>query len=218
MLTDPRDKLVPGDLQNLFVEKLRKAGGEVEQFFIEGHDEWHHGATSYAVLTMRDCIRGASHDEIAADLAPLVAKARAANVLEGLNTVLRTQDAPPPRVGALLKGTRYWGDNYANFWIGSDGIATSGTDRSKFAVGSQEPQVCQKACRSDAKCVAWTYVEPGVQGNQARCWLMGRMPPTQSPNAPCCTSGVERVEPKGDKVARPAQRQWYLYEGRLEPR
>jgi hypothetical protein len=182
VLTDPRDKLARPDMQNLFVEKLRNAGGEVEQFFVEATDEFHHGATIYAASAMRDCIRGASHDEIAADVAALVAKSLAAKVRDGTGAIVRTQDAPAPRVGALLNGIRYFGADYSNFWI-----------------GSAEPKLCQNACRSDAKCVAWTYVQPGVQGEQARCWLKDRMPPQQSQSAPCCTSGVERAEDSSGK-------------------
>jgi PAN domain len=182
VLTDPRDKLARPDMQNLFVEKLRNAGGEVEQFFVEATDEFHHGATIYAASAMRDCIRGASHDEIAADVAALVAKSLAAKVRDGTGAIVRTQDAPAPRVGALLNGIRYFGADYSNFWI-----------------GSAEPKLCQNACRSDAKCVAWTYVQPGVQGEQARCWLKDRMPPQQSQSAPCCTSGVERAEDRSGK-------------------
>ena len=41
----------------------------------------------------------------------------------------------------------------------------------------------------DARCVAFTYVNPNVQGPNARCWLKNAVP---NPVAnPCCTSGVK---------------------------
>lgn len=30
---------------------------------------------------------------------------------------------------------------------------------------------CRQLCDADEPCVAWTFVHPGVQGPQARCWL-----------------------------------------------
>jgi hypothetical protein len=52
---------------------------------------------------------------------------------------------------------------------------------------SSGPDTCQAACKSDAKCKAWTYVKAGVQGPQARCYLKNVVP---SPTAnPCCISG-----------------------------
>ena len=174
VVTDPRDKLAaPADMQNLFVAKLRGAGGQVEQFFVDTTEELHHFTERHGALAMRDCVRGASHDEIAADLAELVAKLFAE---AGARTkASRPPEAPPPRVGALLNG-----------------IDLRGADYSGLRLKSAEPQLCQIACRSDAKCVAWTYVQPGVQGPQARCWLKNQVP-QQSLNQ-CCTSGVERTQ------------------------
>jgi hypothetical protein len=186
VVTDPQDMVVPLRSQHPFVESLRKAGRQVEEYFVDssGYDlEIHHHTTPHAEVVMRDCIRGASHDEIAADLAEFVAKRLADKARAGTNAIVRTQDAPAPRVGALLNGTRYFGADYSNFWV-----------------RSAEPTLCQNACRSDAKCVAWTHVQPGVQGEQARCWLKDQVPLQQSQST-CCTSGVERPEhgtPKRD--------------------
>jgi hypothetical protein len=32
-------------------------------------------------------------------------------------------------------------------------------------------QTCEAACAEDNICSSWTYVRPGVQGPQGRCWL-----------------------------------------------
>lgn len=70
------------------------------------------------------------------------------------------------------------------------GINLPGSDYYTFQVKSAEPRPCQRACRADQLCAAWTYIEPGMQGAQARCSLKNRVPP-QVPAA-CCTSGIER--------------------------
>jgi dienelactone hydrolase len=76
VVIDPQDRIIPISNQLPFVEKLRRAGGKVEVFFVDsGGDEHadHHATTGHAALVMRECIRGASHDDIAAGLAELVA-------------------------------------------------------------------------------------------------------------------------------------------------
>jgi hypothetical protein len=57
VITDPQDRIVRIDRQNPFVEKLRKAGGEVEQYFVEATDEEHHFTTPHAVVAMTDCLQ-----------------------------------------------------------------------------------------------------------------------------------------------------------------
>ncbi len=115
---------------------------------------------------MVDCFRGAGHDEIAADLAKFEA---------GLLAAKAKQAAPVPSVGSLANGVDLSGADYSNFWV-----------------ALAERKLCQDACRSDAKCAAWTFVNPGVQGPQARCWLKSRVP--QASRNECCTSGVERTD------------------------
>lgn len=40
-----------------------------------------------------------------------------------------------------------------------------------FDLPSANAQLCEDMCASDGQCKAWTYVSPGNQGNNARCWL-----------------------------------------------
>jgi predicted esterase len=179
VVTDPRDKVVPIELQLPFVDKLRQAGGQVEEFFVDASsDDEHHFTTPYALLVIRDCIRGASNDEIAVDLSGLVAK----RLVAALDA--KTKDA------ANTSGT--------SNPLGSGGagllpdINLVGSDYLNFSVASAEPSSCQNACRSDTRCAAWTYVPSGQQGPQGRCWLKNRVPP-QTQNT-CCVSGVERPD------------------------
>jgi 1-phosphatidylinositol phosphodiesterase len=70
-----------------------------------------------------------------------------------------------------------------------------GGDYRNFDLGSTRPEECRDTCMVEPQCVAFTYVNPGVQGPSARCWLKGSVPP---PNADaCCVSGVKNAPPAG---------------------
>ena len=58
---------------------------------------------------------------------------------------------------------------------------------------------CPRACQRDARCVAWTFVNAGVQAPQARCWIKNSVPPRQANT--CCISGLK--EPLESNVDRP---------------
>lgn len=63
-----------------------------------------------------------------------------------------------------------------------------GQDYRSFFLQSPSPDECQDACSLNPACRAWTYVKPGVQGAQARCWLKNGVPsPTGDNN---CVSGL----------------------------
>jgi hypothetical protein len=54
------------------------------------------------------------------------------------------------------------------------------------------PDTCETACKKDGRCQAWTYVNPGIQGPSARCYLKSVIPsPT---NNSCCTSGYVKAK------------------------
>ena len=69
------------------------------------------------------------------------------------------------------------------------GIDRSGSDYRNFDLVATDPNLCADACARDAKCRAFTYVNRGVQGPSARCWLKGSVPAAAA--NPCCTSGVK---------------------------
>jgi len=70
----------------------------------------------------------------------------------------------------------------------TQGIDRNGSDYRDFDLASPDPMLCLQACVADAPCQAWTYVQPGVQGDAARCWLKNAVPPA-TPDS-CCVSGV----------------------------
>ncbi len=52
-----------------------------------------------------------------------------------------------------------------------------GMDYRSFDLTSPDPGKCEYTCYLENwKCRAWTYVEPGVQAPQARCWLKSGVP------------------------------------------
>ena len=68
-----------------------------------------------------------------------------------------------------------------------------GSDYRSFDLASGQPEECRDTCAVEPQCVAFTFVNPGVQGPSARCWLKSAVPPP-NPNA-CCVSGVKNAAP-----------------------
>jgi hypothetical protein len=63
-----------------------------------------------------------------------------------------------------------------------------GSDYDRVEMAVANPDQCFERCRGDARCAAWTFVRPGVQGPNAVCYLKNPAPPP-SPNN-CCVSGA----------------------------
>ncbi|HVU50562.1 MAG TPA: PAN domain-containing protein [Polyangia bacterium] len=68
-----------------------------------------------------------------------------------------------------------------------------GGDYRNFDLASGRPEECRDTCGMEPQCVAFTFVNPGVQGPSARCWLKGTVP-DPTPDA-CCVSGVKNAPP-----------------------
>lgn len=64
-----------------------------------------------------------------------------------------------------------------------------GSDYRDF-VSAADPGICRAACLNEKQCRSFTYVKPGVQGPQARCWLKNAVPAPRRDG--CCTSGRVR--------------------------
>jgi hypothetical protein len=112
VVTDPEDKTVSFRSQTAFVQQLRKAGGKVEQYFVEAMDDKHHGVTPYSLRTVAACVRGATPTEISAELAEFRAKILAAKVRrEEAERKAATRQAPretprpQPKPAPRLQGT-----------------------------------------------------------------------------------------------------------------
>ena len=93
--------------------------------------------------------------------------------------------------------------------MAQDNVDLPGMDYKNFDLNVPDPRLCQNACLDDPKCKAFTYVKPGFQGPNARCWLKDGVPQTK-PNS-CCISGIKekisqskinvQQEPRADKFA-----------------
>ena len=64
-----------------------------------------------------------------------------------------------------------------------------GQDYRSFLLDEPLPDTCRQACNEEAQCQAWTFVKPGIQGPQAKCWLKSVVP--QKVQDTCCVSGVK---------------------------
>jgi hypothetical protein len=96
LLTDPADKKVPEPTQTGFVQKLRHAGGQAEQFIVQATDDDHHGVVAYARTAAAGCLRGASNDDIAQQIQKQIEKRLAAKARAGQGE----QKSAPPRTNA----------------------------------------------------------------------------------------------------------------------
>lgn len=79
-----------------------------------------------------------------------------------------------PKAGLMEFSIDRMGGDYRSFDIAADPAGAS----------------CAKACRSDNRCRAFTYVRPGYGGASARCYLKDKI--TRPRRKPCCISGVVR--------------------------
>jgi hypothetical protein len=66
-----------------------------------------------------------------------------------------------------------------------------GQDYRTFQMKEARPEQCQAACAKEEKCLAFTYVKPGIQGRYARCYLKKGVPARVADR--CCISGVKRT-------------------------
>jgi hypothetical protein len=72
------------------------------------------------------------------------------------------------------------------FMAGTD---LPGSDYRSAALNDNNPTTCKTMCATDAKCLAWTFVKPGVQNPKAMCWLKSAVPPSHA--NPDATSGIK---------------------------
>jgi hypothetical protein len=64
-------------------------------------------------------------------------------------------------------------------WEGSSrevGFDRPGLDYRYINLASADPGLCEDACKRDSACRAYSYVLPGIQSTQARCWLKSGIP------------------------------------------
>jgi pimeloyl-ACP methyl ester carboxylesterase len=77
LVTDKADKTVPAAQQTGYVDRLRKAGRQIPQLFVEAAettDDKHHGVVVYTELVTAGCVLGRSDEEIARAVGTLVTR------------------------------------------------------------------------------------------------------------------------------------------------
>lgn len=97
-----------------------------------------------------------------------------------------------------------------------DNVDRPGGDYTSFNLpAGSGPQACEQFCDADGQCKAWTFVRPGVQAPNARCWLKSSVPAAQANN--CCVSDVRSQDaafepntdrPGGDYVGLDVPKDW----------
>lgn len=68
------------------------------------------------------------------------------------------------------------------------GVDRPGADIARIALDEAEPAACARLCADTPECQAFTFVQPGLQGEQAMCWLKDEVP--EAVASDCCTSGL----------------------------
>jgi len=71
LVTDKTDKRVPAAQQIGFVDRLRHAGRQVPQYFVEATDDLHHGVFAYTELVTAGCVLDRPEEEVVRALATL---------------------------------------------------------------------------------------------------------------------------------------------------
>jgi hypothetical protein len=66
-----------------------------------------------------------------------------------------------------------WKAQHTSGWYGYD---LPGSDYGYYQMSGGTPQLCASYCAGDSRCVAYTYVPPGVQEANARCWVKSSTP------------------------------------------
>jgi hypothetical protein len=79
VVTDPADELSGLKRQTGFVEKIRRAGLHVPQYFVEATDDHHHGVLAFTQLVAAGCILGRSDADIATAVKTIVKRNAAYN-------------------------------------------------------------------------------------------------------------------------------------------
>jgi len=69
------------------------------------------------------------------------------------------------------------------------GFTRPGADYRSFELPAANPEMCREICYREARCAAFTYVHPHIEGPYARCYLKSAVPPAM-PNG-CCISGYK---------------------------
>ena len=77
------------------------------------------------------------------------------------------------------------------FWDEQD-VDRLGSDYQNFDLSEARYELCRDACANDPSCRAYSYVKPGIQALNARCWLKSSV--SDPVPSPCFISGVKQYD------------------------
>jgi hypothetical protein len=69
-----------------------------------------------------------------------------------------------------------------------------------FDMANPQPDQCAQACNDDSQCKAFTFVKPGFQGPDGRCYLKYGVP-DPVPNECCISGALRNISAEGQFVA-----------------
>lgn len=92
--------------------------------------------------------------------------------------------------GCCTSGVKLTGPVPPGAGIGKD---RPGSDYTSFTLPTPDPSACAAACNGDPTCRAWSYVNPGIKGPQAACYLKNAVPAEVA--GTCCISGIKLAPP-----------------------
>jgi hypothetical protein len=109
LLTDKLDKWVPAKHQTEFGDRLRRAGRQIPQFFVEATDDHHHGVVAYTQLAVAGCVLDRSDEEIARALDTIVKRSteynqRRRKEIEAKPSIEAAARQPVPGTGLAQSG------------------------------------------------------------------------------------------------------------------
>jgi len=81
-----------------------------------------------------------------------------------------------------------------------------GADYRSFDLPAPSPDQCQASCMNEPQCVAFTYVNSGLQGPNARCLLKNAVP-APVPQT-CCVSGTKYASASPPPASPPPTSSW----------
>jgi hypothetical protein len=109
----------------------------------------------------------------------------AAPAIDCANLAAVAPQAAAPPVGKPARRPR--GNEFAPTF--EEQTDRPGHDYQSFELPVNWPApACQRACRNDPRCRAWTWVRARVQGEHPVCWLKSAVP--EAGSSDCCVSGV----------------------------
>ena len=173
--------------------KWQQLGGEGNLLGCAASDEAEAGASPQGT-TGRYAFFGAGDGGLIVWHGNGPAPARLLKCMAAPSSFTRAWAAPAPGSASrsATSTTCRAGSDFENglvFWDEQD-VDRLGSDYQNFDLSEARYELCRDACANDPSCRAYSYVKPGIQALNARCWLKSSV--SDPVPSPCCISGVKQ--------------------------